>query len=155
MMRKVIDGKKYSAKLKEELKKEVLGLKNKPCLVVVSVGDNPASKVYVGQKEKCANYIGINYQHLHYDAIKEDELCLKLEELNNDKNVDGIIVQLPLPDGLNEERIVNMISPNKDVDGLTYINAGMLLNNKDCLVSCTPKGIMYLLQNEKIVLGIL
>lgn len=149
-MNKIIDGKKYSLKLKEQLREEVSQLEIKPCLVVISVGDNPASKVYVSQKEKCANYIGINYKHLHFDEINENELIKEINELNNDVNVSGIIVQLPLPKGMNEELIVNTISPSKDVDGLTYLNAGKLLNNKDALISCTPKGIMYLLKEEKI-----
>lgn len=149
-MSKIIDGKKISSEIKEELKKEVEELKVKPCLVVISVGDNPASKVYVGQKEKCANYIGINYQHIHYDSIKDNELIKEIEKLNKDKEVNGIIVQLPLPDGMNEKEIVNTIIPEKDVDGLTYLNAGLLLNDKTSLVSCTPKGIMELLRREKI-----
>ena len=151
-MNKIIDGKKYSLKLKNELKEEVSKLEIKPCLVVISVGDDPASKVYVGQKEKCAKYIGINYQHLHFDSISENDLINEINKLNNDKSVSGVIVQLPLPKGMNEELIVNTISPLKDVDGLTYINAGKLLNNRECLVSCTPKGIMYLLKEEGIEL---
>lgn len=149
-MNKIIDGKKHSLKLKELLKEEVSKFAIKPCLVVISVGDNAASKVYVAQKEKCANYIGIDYQHLHFDEIKEEDLINKINKLNHDQKVSGIIVQLPLPKGLNEEVIVNTIIPSKDVDGLTYLNAGMLLNNKDSLVSCTPKGIMYLLKEEEI-----
>lgn len=151
-MSKIIDGKKYSLKLKEQLKEEVAKFDIKPCLVVISVGDNPASKVYVSQKEKCANYIGIDYKHLHFDEISESELIDEINKLNSDKNVSGIIVQLPLPNGLNEELIVNTIIPSKDVDGLTYLNAGKLLNNKDSLVSCTPKGIMYLLKEEGVEL---
>lgn len=151
-MSKIIDGKKYSLKLKEQLKEEVAKIDIKPCLVVISVGDNPASKVYVSQKEKCANYIGIDYKHLHFDEIRENELIDEINKLNSDKNVSGIIVQLPLPNGLNEELIVNTIIPSKDVDGLTYLNAGKLLNNKDSLVSCTPKGIMYLLKEEGVEL---
>lgn len=151
-MSKIIDGKKYSLKLKDELKEEVSKFKEKPCLVVISVGDNPASRVYVSQKEKCAKYIGIEYKHLHFDEIKEEDLIKEINKLNNDVNVSGIIVQLPLPKGMNEELIVNTIVPTKDVDGLTYLNAGMLLNNRDSLVSCTPKGIMYLLKEEGIEL---
>ena len=151
-MNKIIDGKKYSLMLKEELKEEVAKFDVKPCLVVISVGDNPASKVYVGQKEKCAKYIGINYDHLHFDEISESDLINEINKLNKDKNISGIIVQLPLPKGMNEELIVNTIIPSKDVDGLTYLNAGKLLNNKDCLVSCTPKGIMYLLKEEGVEL---
>ena len=149
-MSKVIDGKKISGEIKDELKDVVSKLKTKPSLVVISVGDNPASKVYVGQKEKCANYIGINYLHMHYDSITDDLLVNEIEKLNKDKKVNGIIVQLPLPDGMDETRIVNTIIPEKDVDGLTYLNAGLLLNNKTSMVSCTPKGIMELLKREKV-----
>lgn len=149
-MSKIIDGKKISGEIKEELKEKVSKLKIKPTLVVISVGDNPASKVYVGQKEKCANYIGLNYKHMHYDSITDDELVKVIEKLNKDKKINGVIVQLPLPDGMDETRIVNTIIPEKDVDGLTYLNAGLLLNNKTTMVSCTPKGIMELLKREKV-----
>ena len=149
-MSKIIDGKKVSQTLKEELKEEVSKLKVKPKLVVISVGDNPASKVYVRQKEKCATYVGFEYLHLHYDEISDDKLVKEIEKLNNDKTVSGMIVQLPLPKGMNEKRIVNTISPEKDVDGLSYINAGRLLNNEECLASCTPAGIMELLKAYNI-----
>ena len=149
-MSKIIDGKKISSEIKDELKKKVESFKVKPKLVVISVGDNPASKVYVGQKEKCANYIGIEYEHKHFDSISDDELIKVIDKLNKDKKVNGIIVQLPLPSGMDETRIVNTIIPEKDVDGLTYLNAGLLLNNKTSLVSCTPKGIMELLNREKV-----
>lgn len=149
-MSKIIDGKKISGEIKEELKEKVAKFKVKPTLVVISVGDNPASKVYVGQKEKCANYIGLNYKHMHYDSISDDELVKTIEKLNKDKSINGVIVQLPLPDGMDETRIVNTIVPEKDVDGLTYLNAGLLLNNETSLVSCTPKGIMELLKRENV-----
>ena len=149
-MSKIIDGKKISLKIKDELKMEVEKLKDKPKLVVISVGDNPASKVYVSQKEKAANYIGIDYLHKHYDTISDDDLVKEIEKLNKDKSVDGIIVQLPLPLGMDEKRIVNTISCDKDVDGLTYLNAGLLINNKETLASCTPKGIMKLLEHENV-----
>lgn len=149
-MSKIIDGKKISSEIKEELKRKVEKMTVKPTLVVISVGDNPASKVYVSQKEKCANYIGINYEHKHYDSIDDDELIKVIEKFNKDKKVNGIIVQLPLPEGMDEVKIVNTIVPEKDVDGLSFLNAGLLLNNKTSLVSCTPKGIMELLKREKI-----
>lgn len=152
-MSKIIDGKKISLEIKNELKEKVSKMHIKPTLVVISVGDNPASKVYVGQKEKCANYIGINYKHIHFESISDDELIDEIKILNNDKNIDGIIVQLPLPVNMDEVRIVNTIIPSKDVDGLTYLNAGLLLNNKTSLVSCTPKGIMELLKRENIELS--
>ena len=149
-MSKIIDGKRVSQTLKEELKEEVSKLRVKPKLVVISVGDNPASKVYVRQKEKCATYVGFEYLHLHYDEISDDKLVKEIEKLNNDKSVSGMIVQLPLPKGMNEKRIVNTISPEKDVDGLSYINAGKLLNHEECLASCTPAGIMELLKAYNI-----
>ncbi len=150
MMSKVIDGKRISKEIKDELKEKVSKLAVKPKLVVISVGDNAASSVYVNQKEKCAKYIGLDYSHMHYDSINDDDLIKVIEKLNNDSKVNGIIVQLPLPKGMNEERIVNSIQKEKDVDGLTYFNAGLLLNNEKCLVSCTPKGIMELLKRENI-----
>ena len=149
-MSKIIDGKKISGEIKDELKEKVGKLDVKPTLIVISVGDNPASKVYVGQKEKCAKYIGMNYEHKHFDSISDDELIKVIERLNKDKLVNGIIVQLPLPVGMDETRIVNTIIPEKDVDGLTYLNAGLLLNDKTSMVSCTPKGIMELLKREKV-----
>ena len=149
-MSKVIDGKKISLEIKNKLKDEVEKLKVKPKLVVISVGDDAASKVYVGQKEKAAVYIGIEYLHMHYDMISDDDLIKEINKLNDDKSVDGIIVQLPLPKGMDEKRIVNSIVSDKDVDGLTYLNAGLLLNNKESLVSCTPKGIMKLLKEYHV-----
>ena len=128
-MSKIIDGKMVSLKLKDELKEKVSKLDVKPKLVVISVGDNPASKVYVRQKEKCAKYVGFLYEHLHYESIKDEDLIKEIEKLNKDKKVSGMIVQLPLPKGMDEKRIVNTIDPDKDVDGLSYINAGRLLNN--------------------------
>lgn len=152
-MNKIIDGKLISKKIKDELKERVEKFDIKPTLVVISVGDNEASKVYVKQKEKCANYIGINYKHIHFDNIEEDLLLKEIDKLNEDKSINGIIVQLPLPKTLNETIIVNRIDKNKDVDGLTYNNAGLLLNNKDCLVSCTPKGIMRLFKEYNVDLA--
>lgn len=149
-MSKIIDGKAISIKIKDELKEEVSKLKRKPKLVVISVGDNAASEVYVKQKAKAAEYIGFDYEHKHYDSIKEEELIKVIEEINNDKLIDGVIVQLPLPDYLDSTKIVNRIDPSKDVDGLTYLNAGKLLNNESCMASCTPKGVMELLKRENI-----
>lgn len=150
MNRKNIDGKKISSEIKKTLKEEVNLLTKKPCLVVISVGNDPASKVYVRQKEKCALAIGIEYNHIHFDDIEENQLLEEIEKLNKDSKINGIIVQLPLPKKFDSTKIVNAIRPDKDVDGLTYINAGLLLNNENCLVSCTPKGIMELLKYENI-----
>lgn len=146
-MNNIIDGKASSIKIKEELKTYVDSLDEKPGLVVIQVGDNPASNTYVKNKKLAAEYIGINFFHYKYEEnTSEEELINKIKELNNDNSVDGIIVQLPLSKGFNETKIINYIDPNKDVDGLTELNAGKLVNNEDCLSSCTPTGIMKLLE---------
>lgn len=147
-MEKIIDGIKHAEILKDRLKEEVLNFKRKPCLAVISVGDNPATKIYVNKKAKCAEYIGIEYQHLHFDSITNAELEKEIIKLNENTNVDGIIIQLPLPEGLDENKIINTVDISKDVDGLTYYNAGKLLYGEDTFISCAPKGIMYLLKEE-------
>ncbi len=147
----LLDGKVVKKKILEELKEEVLKLKRKPGLVVIQVGDDPASKVYVGQKEKMANSVGYNFQHIKFDEnIEEDIIEKKIIELNNDDNVDGILVQMPLPKQLNSKKIQNLIDQYKDVDGLSDINSGMLTHNVDTLVPCTPKGIMDILEYYNI-----
>lgn len=150
MSKKLIDGKKISSQIKDELKEAIIKENIKPSMVVISVGDNEASKVYVGQKEKAANYIGYDYKHIHFDSISDDDLVKEIEKINNDKNINGLIVQLPLPKGMDENRIVNSICPDKDIDGLTVVNAGRLINKEKGLVSCTPSGIMELLRRENI-----
>ena len=147
----LLDGKVVKKKILEELKEEVLKLKRKPGLVVIQVGDDPDSKVYVGQKEKMANSVGYNFQHIKFDEnIEEDIIEKKIIELNNDDNVDGILVQMPLPKQLNSKKIQNLIDQYKDVDGLSDINSGMLTHNVDTLVPCTPKGIMDILEYYNI-----
>ena len=144
---KLLDGKVVKKKILEELREEVLKLKRKPGLVVIQVGDDPASKVYVGQKEKMATSVGYNFQHIKFDEnIEENIIEDKIIELNNDDNVDGILVQMPLPQQLNSKKIQNLINQYKDVDGLSDINSGMLTHNVDTLVPCTPKGIMDILE---------
>ena len=150
MNEKIIDGKKVSLESKELLKKKVAKLKEKLKLVVVSVGDNPASKVYVKQKEKMALEVGYDFGNLHFDTITNKELVREIEKLNKDTKVTGIIVQLPLPDNLDKNLILNTVSPLKDVDGLTNINLLKLVKNEDCLLPCTPNGVMRLLEYYKV-----
>lgn len=146
-MNKIIDGKAVSDKIKDELKSIVDILEKKPKLVVVQVGDDPASNVYIKHKKKAAEYVGIEFEHIKFsENIEEVEIINKIEELNNDANVNGIIVQLPIPQNLNTSNIVNAISYKKDVDGLTEINVGKLINHNVILTSCTPAGIMELLR---------
>ena len=149
-MNKLMDGKKVRDLKLEELKNKIDKLDKKLTLCVISVGDNPASKVYIKQKEKFAMLVGYDFLDLHYDFINEDELINKINELNNDSNITGMIVQLPLPDYLNKNKIINTIDPLKDVDGLTNTNLIKLIKKEDGLVPCTPKGILTLFDYYKV-----
>lgn len=146
----LISGKEISIKIKDELKKEVETLikegKRIPQLVVILVGDNQASQTYVRNKEKGCQYIGIKSQVIYKDEkISEDELISLIKELNEDKEVDGILVQLPLPSHIDEDKILDVIDPLKDVDGFHPDNIAKLFLGQDSLVPCTPKGMMALL----------
>lgn len=146
-MNKIIDGKFLSIKIKEEIKKEIESFKTKPSLVVIQVGNDAASTIYINNKRKACEEVGINFKHLKYEEyISEDFLISKIKELNNDPIVDGILLQLPLPHHLNKVNIINHINPAKDVDGLTITNIGKLMNKLDGLISCTPLGVMELLK---------
>lgn len=149
-MNKIIDGKLVRDVKKKELKKKIEKLDKKLTLVVISVGNDEASRVYVSQKEKMANSIGYNFINLHYDYVKEELLINKIKELNDDLNITGIIVQLPLPNYLNKDKIINTINPSKDVDGLTNTNLLKLIKKENCLIPCTPKGILDLLEYYRI-----
>ena len=150
----IIDGKAISASLKESVKEEVLrrGLKLK--LLVILVGDDPASQVYVASKEKACAQANIETDtvRLASDAC-EDEIIGIIDNANKDDTVDAILVQLPLPKWLNEERVINAIDPRKDVDGLTLINQGKLFNSKPGIIPATPKGIMKLLASTGVELA--
>ena len=155
----IIDGKKYSEEIKNEIKKEIIELKKKkneiPCLVVILIGSFEPSKIYVRNKEKVANEVGIKSKILKYPAdIKEQEILNKIKELNNDKDVHGILVQLPLPKQINVKNIINSIDPNKDVDGFNPINVGNLASGYKSIVPCTPLGCMILIKKiEKKIDG--
>ena len=147
---KMIDGKLVRNIRKEKLIEKVNKLKDKLTLVDVNVGDNEASKIYIKQKEKMALSIGYNFINLHFDNISEEDLINEIVKLNNDPKITGIIVQLPLPDYLNKDNILNAISPLKDVDGLTNTNLMKLINKEKCLLPCTPKGVISLLDYYNI-----
>ena len=148
-----MNGKKVASEIKENLKKEIAGLSKKPHLVVIQVGEDAASSIYVNSKAKLAGEIGYDFEHIKFpEDVKEEELINKIEEINADENINGVIVQLPIPKHLDANKIINMIDPVKDVDGLTEINAGKLINGKASLVSCTPKGIMTMLRYYNVSL---
>ena len=147
----ILDGKKLKQEILDELKEEVSNLLIKPKLVVIQVGDDPASDVYVKQKGKMAEYIGYNFEHIKLPSdILEEELLTLIDKLNDDKEVSGILVQMPLPSQINAKTVQNRVIASKDVDGLTDINTGKLVHNNDTLISCTPMGIVDLLKEYNI-----
>lgn len=150
-MNKIIDGKNTSSNINALLKEEIENLDVRPTLAVIQVGDNLASNVYVKNKENAALKVGMNFVHIKFETTTSEECLIEeIENLNNDSTINGIIVQLPLPNALDSKKIINHIAPYKDVDGLTDINLGKLVNGEECLTSCTPTGIMYLLNEYNI-----
>lgn len=150
-MEKILDGKALSNKIKEELKKEIKTFMIKPCLAVIQIGNDEASNIYIEAKKKACEEVGIWFKHIKYDSFVDKlEVINKIKELNADEYVDGILLQLPLPNNMDEKSIIKYINPAKDVDGLTDLSVGKLLNNKNCLISCTPLGIIRLLEEYKI-----
>lgn len=153
----LIDGKKYAQEIKNSLKAEVDEIRNTgmrlPKLTVVMVGNNPASNTYVKNKVIACNYIGILSEVKHFSELSEYDLLSLIRSLNKDDTVDGILVQLPLPDNINEETILNAIDPSKDVDGFHPSNIADLFLNEACLQPCTPLGIINLLENTTQIEG--
>lgn len=147
----IIDGKEIKKQILDELKEEVSKLEIKPSLVVIQVGDNDASNVYIKQKAKMADYVGYDYKHIKLsEDITTEEVIEIIDGLNNDKKINGVMVQMPLPNHIDTEIVQNAVIPSKDVDGLSDFNAGLLFHNKDALYSCTPYGVMELLKRYKI-----
>ena len=150
----IIDGKKLAKQIRENLKIECEELKEKginPKLAVIMVGDDKASKIYVKNKSKACNEIGIQYEEYLLDEnINQNELIELIEKLNNDKTVHGILLQSPVPDGLDINEAFRKISPEKDVDGFNPTNVGKLALNQDTFVSCTPYGIMRMFEAYNI-----
>lgn len=150
----ILDGKKLRDKILFELKQKIDKFETKPTLVVILVGENPASKIYVNNKKKTAQNLGINSTIIQYpETVSEQELLAKIEELNNDKSVNAILVQLPLPKHISKENVMNTITPLKDVDGFTPYNFGKLFSGGvPTVYPCTPKGILLLLNEYNIKL---
>lgn len=152
-MNNIIDGVASSLILKKKIKEEIEKEGLTPSLAVIQVGDNKASNIYVRNKKRASEEVGIKFTEIKLPiTISEDLVIAEIERLNNDISVNGILVQLPLPDGFDEGKIINTINPVKDVDGLTYPNVGNLVLENDCLVSCTPTGVMELLKMYNVPL---
>ena len=153
IINKIIDGKMYAEKLLKEIhplsKGFLHNFNRKPCLTVILVGDNPASKIYVKNKILIAKKIDIESKEILLSSdITEDELIQHISVLNKDQNVDGILVQLPLPKHISEKKIINLISPLKDVDGFHPKNFGKLFMGDPKFIPCTPLGCLYMLKHE-------
>ena len=147
----IIDGKAISAAIKDELKKEVAEKNIKAVLAVIQVGNDPASTVYVGNKKKACAYIGIGSRSFELpEETTEEELLKLIDDLNNDDEVNGILVQLPVPKHIDEKKITAAISPDKDVDGFHPESVGRLCIGREGFVSCTPAGIIELLKRSNI-----
>ena len=147
----LIDGKKIAAELREELKKEVSNLKDKhnkvPGLTVILIGDFKPSQIYVRNKEKSAKEVGLKSEILKYpDSVEEKVILDKIEELNNDETVSGILVQLPLPKHIDKQKVIETIHPSKDVDGFHPMNVGNLSSGYQSSVPCTPLGCYLLIK---------
>lgn len=147
----VLDGKLLSSKIKDEVKAGADSYHQTPILAVITIGDDEASKVYVNNKRKGCEYCGMSMMHFDYaDSVKESVVIRKIKELNKDKTVNGIILQLPIPKNFDSRKILNTISPFKDVDGLTDISQGKLLTGDATFIPCTPKGILEIFDHYKI-----
>ena len=153
-MAQLIDGKLISQQIKDELKEEVEQFKAEGidiCLAVIQVGSDPASSVYVRNKKKACAYIGVESRSYELtEETSEEELIKLVEELNADESVNGILVQLPVPDHIDEDKIIRTISPDKDVDGFHPESVGSLCIGRPGFVSCTPAGIIQLLKRSEI-----
>ena len=151
----ILDGKNLRDKIFCDLKAKLDKMPKKPTLAVILVGDNPASQIYVRNKKRTAENLGINSLVINYPSdVSDNELLVKIDELNNDNSVTAILVQLPLPEHINKFKVLDSISPKKDVDGLTPYNSGKLFAGEEPYVyPCTPKGILLLLDEYNIELN--
>ncbi|MDA7565600.1 bifunctional methylenetetrahydrofolate dehydrogenase/methenyltetrahydrofolate cyclohydrolase [Candidatus Pelagibacter sp.] len=147
----LIDGKKIAAELREELRQEVVGLKAKlnkiPGLTVILIGDMAPSQIYVRMKEKAANEVGLKSEVIRYpEAVEEKTVLDKIEELNKDESISGILVQLPLPKHIDKQKVIETILPGKDVDGFHPMNVGNLSSGYESSVPCTPLGCYLMIK---------
>lgn len=154
---KILEVAELKNKILEDLKERVTAIVKKkkapPCLAIILVGNNPASESYVRTKKKMCDTIGIRSLDFHLpDSTKEEDIISIIDKLNSDDSVNGILVQLPLPKGINKDNVIDAISPKKDADGICTHNLGLTLADKDDVFACTPKGIMRILEYNNISL---
>jgi methylenetetrahydrofolate dehydrogenase (NADP+)/methenyltetrahydrofolate cyclohydrolase len=153
MSARTIDGKAVAAQVRARVREQVAAMDTKPGLATIIVGDDPASHVYVRNKRKACEEVGIESFHHELDAsTPEPQLAELITRLGEDDRVSGILLQLPVPGHIDSDAMIELIDPRKDVDGLTTANAGLLVQGRDGLVSCTPAGVMELLDSEGVEL---
>jgi methylenetetrahydrofolate dehydrogenase (NADP+)/methenyltetrahydrofolate cyclohydrolase len=151
MTAKILSGAEIAEAIKSEIAEEIKTLSFRPCLAAVRVGDDAASAVYVGNKIKTSREIGLISEHRHLPAeTTQEELLALIEDLNRREDVDGILVQLPLPKQIDEKIILEAVDPEKDVDGFHPINVGRLANGQNALAPCTPAGVIEILRRSNI-----
>lgn len=150
IMTKLLSGIECRNKLKENLTKKINKIKEKITITVISVGNDEASKIYIKNKTKECQSVNIDCQHLHFEKTTTNELINLITKLNKDKNITGILVQLPLPKNIEENKVINTIDYKKDIDGLTKSNIAKLYSNQKGIIPCTAKGIIDLLEYNKI-----
>jgi methylenetetrahydrofolate dehydrogenase (NADP+)/methenyltetrahydrofolate cyclohydrolase len=156
MCAQLINGKEIAQQLRKEMREEITTLKKQgihPHLTVIIIGDHPASHSYVNGKKRAAAEIGMSSHIIRLEKTTEMELLEEIAGLNEDPTVHGILVQLPLPDDISEQKVIEAIDPRKDVDGFHPINIGRMMTNQDTFYPCTPYGIIYLLQQKKILIA--
>ena len=147
----ILNGKELSKNIKNKLKDKLLNYEDKPGLAIILVGDRSDSEIYVRMKKKACEFVGINNYDFYYDnKIDQQTILNKINELNNDDNIHGILVQLPLPNHLDRDIILNSIKIEKDIDGFHESNVGKLTLNKNGLYPCTPLGVMKILEEYNI-----
>lgn len=152
---KIIEGRHIAEKVMRKVRRKIIAEKIQPHLATIFVGDDPASQAYLRIKKNACERVGIKYSEFRFsETTSERDVIKKIQNLNQDRRISGILVQLPLPKRLSEERIIRNISPKKDVDGLHPINSGLLaqgvIDEDQTVIPATPKGILYLLETEKI-----
>ena len=149
----ILDGKALSNEIKNDIKLKIKNYLIKPTLAVIQIGDDAASNIYINSKKRACENVGINFIHEKFESdVIEQEIINKIIELNNDSYVNGILIQLPIPDKFDQYKLLNLINKNKDVDGLTDINMGLLFKDYNNSIPCTPLGIIKLLESYNIEL---
>lgn len=152
-MSNIMDGKELSLKIEDEIKQSIKGCIIRPSVAVIEVGDNPINEIYVKEKEVVCNRVGMYFRHYKYeDGTPELTIINKIKELNNDDYVNGIMIQLPLPEKYNEKRLINTIINSKDIDGLTDINVGRSISGRKTIMPCSVQAIMFLLKENQVEL---